>query len=111
VIRVDDVLFAGDLIEESAPPIFYDGWPLEWATTLDRMAAEPFRLAVPGHGDVMTPGAVQTQREEIAAIAALARTIHAAGGSTADVTDADHPWPRPSVVAAVERTLWQLEAA
>ncbi len=111
VIRVDDIVFAGDLIEESAPPIFYDGWPLEWADTLDRMAADEFRIAVPGHGDVMGPDAVRAQRKDIAAIVALARTIHDAGGSAADVADTGHPWPRQSVIAAVERALWQLEAA
>ncbi|NND84922.1 MAG: MBL fold metallo-hydrolase [Acidimicrobiia bacterium] len=110
VIRADDVLFAGDLIEESAPPIFYDGWPLDWAATLDRVTDTPFRVAVPGHGDLMPPDVVATQRGLIADVVALAGRIHEAGGTAEDVTDADHPWPRQAAMAAVDRALWQLRS-
>ncbi len=110
VIRADDVLFAGDLVEESAPPIFYDGWPLDWAETLDRVTSSAFRVAVPGHGDLMSPEVVARQREQIADVVALAERIHEAGGTPEDVTDDDHPWPRPAAMAAVDRALWQLRS-
>ena len=66
VLRVPDcdVLFAGDLVEESAdrdatPGFGTDCWPLEWADTLDlrdRAAAARSSLVVPGHGTVVGPG-------------------------------------------------------
>jgi glyoxylase-like metal-dependent hydrolase (beta-lactamase superfamily II) len=31
VVAVDDVVFAGDLVEEGAPPAMEDAYPLEWA--------------------------------------------------------------------------------
>lgn len=35
-----DVVFAGDLVEEGAPPVFNDAFSLDWPSTLDRLAGE-----------------------------------------------------------------------
>ena len=66
VIEVDDVLFAGDLVEEGAPPQFGDAFPTEWLATLDRLAARARPTIVPGHGDIVASGFVETQRDQIA---------------------------------------------
>lgn len=66
VVEVDDVLFAGDLVEEGAPPQFGDAFPREWLETLDALLARSPGTIVPGHGDVVGPGFVETQREQIA---------------------------------------------
>jgi glyoxylase-like metal-dependent hydrolase (beta-lactamase superfamily II) len=67
VITVDGVTFAGDLVEEGAPPSFGDAYPREWVATLHAMADAVTGVVVPGHGDVVDRGFVLTQAEEIAA--------------------------------------------
>ena len=66
VIEVDDVLFAGDLVEEGAPPQFGDAFPSDWLDTLSRLIARSPETIVPGHGDIVGVGFVETQREQIA---------------------------------------------
>lgn len=66
VIEVDDVLFAGDLVEEGAPPQFGDAYPTHWLDTLDRLIDRSPGTIVPGHGDIVGVGFVETQREQIA---------------------------------------------
>lgn len=65
VIVVDDVLFAGDLIEVGAPPSFGDSYPTEWVETLQRMAPLCVGPVVPGHGDVVDRTFVESQTDEI----------------------------------------------
>jgi glyoxylase-like metal-dependent hydrolase (beta-lactamase superfamily II) len=46
-----DVLIAGDLLEESAPPSYGpDSFPAEWPRTLERVLEIPARVILPGHG-------------------------------------------------------------
>jgi glyoxylase-like metal-dependent hydrolase (beta-lactamase superfamily II) len=47
-----DVVFAGDLVEESGPPQFDDAYPLDWPDTLTALGARlgPHTSVVPGHG-------------------------------------------------------------
>jgi glyoxylase-like metal-dependent hydrolase (beta-lactamase superfamily II) len=66
IIEVDDVLFAGDLVEEGAPPQFGDAFPSDWLDTLSQLIARAPETIVPGHGDVVGVGFVETQREQIA---------------------------------------------
>src|SRR5262245_22459557 len=46
------ILATGDLVVHPVPFTF-DGYPKEWAATLDRLAAMDARIIVPGHGDVL----------------------------------------------------------
>ena len=81
VVVVPDagVVFAGDLVEEGAPPAYGDdAFPLEWPTTLDRLLALAPPIVVPGHGDVVDHGFVRGQRDQLAAMAALCRRVGAA---------------------------------
>ncbi|MDA1061359.1 MAG: MBL fold metallo-hydrolase [Chloroflexi bacterium] len=48
-----DLAFAGDLIEESGPPIVSEGYPAEWGPTLRRLSAAMVDRFVPGHGRVV----------------------------------------------------------
>ncbi|MHA6784749.1 MBL fold metallo-hydrolase [Pseudonocardia saturnea] len=67
VVRVDEVLFAGDLVEQGAPPsIGPDSVPGEWPATLDALLALAPRIVVPGHGDPVDAAFVAAQRDELA---------------------------------------------
>ncbi|MDX1448479.1 MAG: MBL fold metallo-hydrolase, partial [Acidimicrobiia bacterium] len=66
-VFVDDVCFAGDLVEEGAPPSFGDSYPDDWVTTLGALIADLSGTVVPGHGDVVDPDFVRDQRDQIAA--------------------------------------------
>jgi glyoxylase-like metal-dependent hydrolase (beta-lactamase superfamily II) len=70
VVHVPDaaVVFAGDLVEEGAPPDLGDAVVGEWPATLDALLALHPRVVVPGHGEPVDPAFVATQRAEIAAL-------------------------------------------
>jgi len=69
VVAVDDVVFAGDLVEEGAPPAMEDAFPLEWAETVSALLELVRGPVVPGHGAVVDAAFVTAQRDELAALA------------------------------------------
>jgi glyoxylase-like metal-dependent hydrolase (beta-lactamase superfamily II) len=104
VVLVPDagVLFAGDLVEEGAPPSYGDGFPLEWPATVDRLLALAPPTVVPGHGDVVGRDFVRRQRDELAVMAALCGRL-AAG----ELPDAEAlrlaPFPEEHARQALDR--------
>lgn len=66
IVEVDGVLFAGDLVEEGAPPQFGDAHPREWPATLDQLISRVSGVVVPGHGDLVDRAFVEGQRDQIA---------------------------------------------
>jgi glyoxylase-like metal-dependent hydrolase (beta-lactamase superfamily II) len=69
------VTFAGDLVEEGAPPAFEDSYPLDWPATLDTLfTAAPGGPVVPGHGAVVDLNFVQEQRDLLARVAEAGHT-------------------------------------
>ena len=79
VVTVPDaaVTFAGDLVEEGAPPAFEDAYPLDWPTTLDTLiASAPAGPVVPGHGAVVDWDFVREQRDLLARVAAAGRSCN-----------------------------------
>ncbi len=91
------VVYAGDLLEESAAPAFGDDcFPLEWPGTADALVACAATTFVPGHGDVMGLVAAADQASAIAAVADLIRALHAAGVPAADaLAEGGDRWPFP----------------
>ncbi|MGY1820876.1 MBL fold metallo-hydrolase [Geodermatophilus sp. SYSU D00079] len=78
VVEVEDgrdgnTVFAGDLVEEGAPPAFDDAFPAEWPATLGRLHALARGPVVPGHGAVVDAAFVGAQREELLAVLAAVR--------------------------------------
>ncbi|MCR0986302.1 MBL fold metallo-hydrolase [Streptomyces albidoflavus] len=64
-----DVVFCGDLVEESGEPqAGPDAVPARWPEALDRLLAlgGPDAVYVPGHGAVVDAAFVRTQRDELA---------------------------------------------
>ncbi|MDP9318729.1 MAG: MBL fold metallo-hydrolase [Actinomycetota bacterium] len=109
VLRVPDcdVVFAGDLIEESAdrdatPGFGTDCWPLEWAPTLDLLIGLLTRdsLVVPGHGIVVNRDFVETQRDDIADVAEMVKGLASAGVTVDDALAAGERAPRSAPLSA-----------
>ena len=79
VVHVPDaaVVFAGDLVEQGAPPDLGDAVVAEWPATLDALLALQPAVVVPGHGDPVDPAFVAAQRAELAEVAALHAAVAA----------------------------------
>ncbi|ASW55869.1 MBL fold metallo-hydrolase [Plantactinospora sp. KBS50] len=99
-----DVLVAGDLIEESGPPDFTDGYPLEWPDTLDALlaSASPGTVLVPGHGAPLSPERARAQQADLAALAWLIRDGHA-DRQPAEAVAARAPFDAATALVAVRR--------
>lgn len=91
-----DVMFAGDLVEQGAPPAFEDAYPMHWPATVTAMLAlgvstrSPVHrtgpaTVVPGHGQPVDPRFVTTQRDELAELAAGCGAVVAGRLDVADL--------------------------
>ncbi|MFC7550115.1 MBL fold metallo-hydrolase [Plantactinospora sp. GCM10030261] len=99
-----DVLVAGDLLEEGAPPQFDDGYPLEWPETVEALLgyASPATAIVPGHGAVLGVEAARGQHADLAATAWSIRDGHA-DGAPVDRVAGQVPFDRQTALVAVRR--------
>ncbi|MDQ3886383.1 MAG: MBL fold metallo-hydrolase, partial [Actinomycetota bacterium] len=77
VLSVPDarVVFAGDLVEQGAPPGFEDAYPLSWPATLTALLALGATTVVPGHGEPVDTAFVTAQRDELTELAALCKSV------------------------------------
>jgi len=96
------VVFAGDLVEEGAPPSYGDAWPLEWPATVGRLLAIAPASVVPGHGDVVDHKFVSRQREELGAMAELCLQV-ARGELAPEVAVARAPFAEREARLALAR--------
>lgn len=107
-----DVVFAGDLIEESAPPSYGDDcYPLEWPDTVDRLAGLLSATArvVPGHGAVVDREFVQNQGADLGTVANAISGLHHNGASLDQaLAHDDWPFPKAGLTQAVRRGYEQL---
>ena len=87
-----DVVFAGDLVEQGAPPDFGDAVVAEWPGTLSALLALGPSTVVPGHGDPVDAAFVAEQRDRIAEIAALHAAV-ARGELAAEEAERRSPYP------------------
>jgi glyoxylase-like metal-dependent hydrolase (beta-lactamase superfamily II) len=109
VVIVPDagVVFAGDLVEEGAPPSFEDSYPMDWPGTLGRLLRRADGQIVPGHGGVVDRDFVEGQIGELDALATLARRVRLKGGSAEDALP-DSPFTGEAGGKALERAFAQL---
>jgi glyoxylase-like metal-dependent hydrolase (beta-lactamase superfamily II) len=73
--------FAGDLIEESGPPITFEAYPQDWGSTLRQLEKVAESRFIPGHGREVDRAFVSFQAqgfEELAVACAAAPTVEAA---------------------------------
>ncbi|WP_308203954.1 MBL fold metallo-hydrolase [Goodfellowiella coeruleoviolacea] len=100
----DGITFAGDLVEQGAPPAFEDAHPLDWPGVLDAVLALGADVIVPGHGEPVDRGFVQRQRDELAELAELCRAVRA-GELTAEQAVARSPYPAEPTRTALARVV------
>jgi glyoxylase-like metal-dependent hydrolase (beta-lactamase superfamily II) len=118
VVRVGDadVLFAGDLVEESAvrggvPGFGDDSFPLEWPATLDLVLSllGPDAVVVPGHGLPVGKEFVEEQRSAVGVVAETIRDLASRGVPVDQALDAtEWPYPVEDLLSAVRRGYAQL---
>jgi glyoxylase-like metal-dependent hydrolase (beta-lactamase superfamily II) len=105
VAHVSDagVVFAGDLVEQGAPPVIGDdAYPLEWPATLDTVLELEPTVVVPGHGDPVDRAFAQGQRDELAEVAELVRAV-AIGEISVDDAVGRSPYPEDATLPALRR--------
>ncbi|MEU8383814.1 MBL fold metallo-hydrolase [Streptosporangium sp. NPDC048865] len=118
VVHVPDagVTFAGDLVENGAPPAYEDAYPLEWPATvaalldlidsLDPPGGGPGgpggAVVVPGHGDPAGRAFVVAQHAEISALAGLCERVAAGLLSPSDAVRLS-PYPEETTRIALGR--------
>ena len=103
------VLFAGDLLENDAPPFFGDGFPVAWAETVGQRLMPLVRdVVVPGHG---TPAGRDFAERGAGELGLLARLIASlmAGTIGLDEVLATSPYPADTTRVALERGRRELE--
>ncbi len=107
VVRVPDVdvVLAGDLVEESAPPYFNtDAWPMEWPLTLDTVLSltTSASVVVPGHGAPVDRDFVEQQRNDLGIVAETIRDLASRGVPVDEaLAGAEWPFPREALTEAV----------
>ena len=108
VVRVADadLLFAGDLVEESAqrggaPGFGPDCFPMEWPATLDLVISllGTHTVVVPGHGSPVGRDFTEEQRSAVGVVAETIRDLASRGVPVGDALAAAE-WPYPVEVLA-----------
>jgi glyoxylase-like metal-dependent hydrolase (beta-lactamase superfamily II) len=106
------VWWAGDLLEGGAIPFFGDGYPLDWPATATALAAlVGDGVVVPGHGDHAGRAFADQQATSFAALATLARRVHAGDLTLDEAVSDETPFPgeaRSAIRGPMERALQQL---
>jgi glyoxylase-like metal-dependent hydrolase (beta-lactamase superfamily II) len=103
------VLFAGDLLENDAPPSFGDAYPVAWAETVgERLLPLVRDVVVPGHG---TPGGREFAERCAGELGLLARLIQSAMSGVIGVDEvmATSPYPAETTRVALDRGHHELE--
>jgi glyoxylase-like metal-dependent hydrolase (beta-lactamase superfamily II) len=106
VIVVPDVgvLFAGDLLENDAPPGYGDAYPAAWATAVtERLLPLVTAVVVPGHGNVGDHAFALAQAEDLRAMAALGGQV-AAGTLDEEEATRRAPFPERTAETALRRS-------
>ncbi|MGP4016298.1 MBL fold metallo-hydrolase [Saccharopolyspora sp. 5N708] len=104
VVAVPDagVVFAGDLVEQGAPPDFEDAYPQHWPSTVDALLALGPTTIVAGHGTPVDPDFVRTQRAELAELARIGHALRG-GALSLDQAVERSPFPAATTLTALAR--------
>jgi glyoxylase-like metal-dependent hydrolase (beta-lactamase superfamily II) len=96
-----DLLVAGDLLEEGAPPSFGDSYPLDWPDTVAELLrlGTPRTMVVPGHGALLGSAEAAVQHQQLTELSWLIREAHADGAPVEEVVPRAPFGPRTATVA------------
>lgn len=108
VLHLDDVTFAGDLVEEGGPPSVGDSFPLSWVNTLEALIPRCRSRIVPGHGEVVDTEYVVAASWDMAWVADLARQGWEDGASPDDLDLSGAPYPAEVTREALRRAYLEL---
>ena len=93
-----DVAFAGDLIEQSGPPIAGESFPSEWGPTLRKLGAAMVDRYVPGHGLIVDSmfvseqaGTFETLSRTCAGVETAAEAMEAMPDSVVEMLETQTP--------------------
>lgn len=107
VVPDANVMFAGDLLEEGAPPSFGDSFPLEWPATVEALLPLATGAVVPGHGAIGDRRFVEDQLAAFRRLVELSRAVHE-GSLDLRAATAESLFGRPTPDDAFDRALAQL---
>ncbi|HEX2144965.1 MAG TPA: MBL fold metallo-hydrolase [Glycomyces sp.] len=104
VVEVPDagVLFAGDLLENGAPPSYDGAFPYEWPQAVDYLLSWKPAVVVPGHGEPADYWWARSQARDLAEVARLCHEV-AQGFVTEEEALAHNPFGAEAMTAALER--------
>jgi glyoxylase-like metal-dependent hydrolase (beta-lactamase superfamily II) len=104
------ILFAGDLVEEGAPPSFEDSFPLDWPDSLAALLTLGPDQIVPGHGAVVDALFARRQHTELQQLADLSRMGFRNSRRPTEF-DVETAFPGRAAQTAIRRAYSQLTAA
>ncbi|WP_081913514.1 MBL fold metallo-hydrolase [Glycomyces sp. NRRL B-16210] len=104
VIEVPDagVLFAGDLLENGAPPSYSAAFPLEWPQAVEYLLGWKPKVVVPGHGEPADYWWARGQARDLAEVARLCGEV-AQGFLTEEEAAAHNPFGPETMREALGR--------
>jgi glyoxylase-like metal-dependent hydrolase (beta-lactamase superfamily II) len=104
VVEVPDagVLFAGDLLENGAPPSYDGAFPYEWPQAVEYLLSWKPAIVVPGHGDPADYWWARAQARDLAEIARLCGEV-AQGFLTEEEALAHNPFGEAVMRTALDR--------
>ncbi|MFG3338864.1 MBL fold metallo-hydrolase [Glycomyces sp. NPDC048151] len=104
VVEVPDagVLFAGDLLENGAPPSYDGAFPYEWPQAVEYLLSWKPQIVVPGHGDPADYWWARAQVRDMAEVARMCAEV-ASGFLTEEEALAHNPFGEKTMRAALDR--------
>ncbi|GAB3223125.1 MBL fold metallo-hydrolase [Glycomyces halotolerans] len=96
------VLFAGDLLENGAPPQFDDAFPYHWPRAVEYLLSRRPPTVVPGHGEPGDYWWARSQARDLAEVASLCGEV-AHGVVTAEEAAEHAPFGPRTMRTALER--------
>ena len=98
-----DLAFAGDLIEQSGPPIAGEGFPNEWGPTLRKLGAAMVDRYVPGHGLIVDSMFVSDQASAFETLSRTCAGVESAAEAMEAMPDSVVNMLETQTPAAIER--------